>query len=249
MSYLTERYATAVERAEAFPLLPDSAEAVESAVALREAALSRPWPGKTGTSDRLVYVALTEVAIKARSLCFTASRRRLQLDAGIGSLPTVTRALRRLEARKLIAPVPAVAGDQSSRWRLLAAPDNSDEHSKFSSMKGGHWSYCIDSWRTHDAFAAKALGRGAHRVLSVLTLDPQTVAQIAERAGYSSRPAVRKHLNRMSECGLVAPSHGLTWSLPMEPPSLDAIARHYSTLGTAERTRQRVEAERWIYRN
>lgn len=239
---------------------PDAFEVRAYVVDLEQAANSSAWPGRAGTSDRLALAAVHSLAIDRRSSLLGLSCRDVALRAGLGT-GTAARALQRLEsAGWLVKAAPRIDPTHATTYRL-SKPTDSDVMGHRVLPPTGEGTCPITTPSTvhvsledvasHDAFAPKALGRMASRVLVVLDdLQALTASEVASRLGVSRRSAFRA-LEALEAPGIVwrvRRGRAYEWTLrPERLASLDEVAAAYGTAGRAALSAERVRRERLAY--
>jgi hypothetical protein len=107
------------------------------------------------------------------------------------------------------------------------------------------WSWSVEALAAsepyqHDAFGARALGKGACWLWGLLLATPRPSAFLAEVTGMDRRTAERK-LSRLGEHGL-ALKVGSGWARLER--DLDEVARELGTAGKAERRRDQHRSQR-----
>lgn len=212
-------------------------------------ALARPWPGRTGSSDRAVYLAHAEIARRAGVLTYAAPVRTLAELAGVHRNTAIS-ANARLVNAGLVHPDRAPVGTFSATYRLCDANDaewrscaTSSQYVREEVAQGCHTS--------DDAFRFLGLGKAAGEVLAALHAQPgATAREVAAMTGRHVRTVYRA-LGRMAE--LVDTVTGEVLRLVVRDGSawravdgidLVAVARAVGTLGAGERQKQRHERER-----
>jgi len=217
------------------------------AKSVRDWAEKRAWPGRTGSTDRAVFLAHTQIAYRAGRLTYAASARDLAELAGV-SHPTASNATRRLcsdSYRLLALDIEAVA-DCAAIYRLenpgqsLPLPHSTEVRE-------------CKVMSSHDAFRFRGLGKSAAEVWEVLQHEPATERELAERTGRHKRTVVRA-LKRMSklidgatgEVVSMVENEGNTWrTLEVD---LDFIASLIGTAGTGKQQRKKHKQERQCHR-
>ena len=114
--YLYHTWSKAKEWAIANP-----GEAILFARAAIEWATSRPWPGRTGATDRAVYLAYLSIVQKCGRQPYAASCRDLAELSGV-SWDTASKATHRLRDGGLIELVQNATATFAHRYTLLATP-------------------------------------------------------------------------------------------------------------------------------
>lgn len=212
-------------------------------------ALSRPWPGRTGSTDRAVYLAHAEIARRAGVLAYAAPVRTLAELAGV-SCPTAMAANARLTDAGLVRHDRASAGTFAALYTLT--DDAREKMRSFTtSSQGGCEEVVKGCTFSDDAFRFFGLGKAACEVLAVLHRTPGLTA--GELAALTGRHVVtvRRALARMAEIvdsatgevlRLVA-KDGHGWRA-LDDVDLVAVARAVGTLGAGKRQRERHDKER-----
>lgn len=209
------------------------------------------WAGRTGASDRAVYIAMIGKATEVGSLEFRCSQRDLMQRSGLCARKTVQAALKRLEATKLIernpgreriaAPVP----DKLPRFRFTASWRLTTNHLSAMSPVGASPESLTnyDSLR-HDAFLnGSGLGKYAHRIWVALDASPGSRADDLSAGLVLGRRTVEKHLATFHRFGLADHDDEGRWFCVNRP--LDGVAADLGNLGrlqqqAAEQARERA---------
>jgi DNA-binding MarR family transcriptional regulator len=216
---------------------------------LRRLSYSDAWGGQAGNSDRLTLDALLDLAGVQRSTLVTASARDLADATGIGRT-TVSRALKRLARRGYLSTAQESRGEDASRYQLRR-PNRYLGGTPSLPDKGDDPRVPPTTLSRSDAFAPRALGRSAARVLAALDpLQDLTAAEVAQGLGLTPR-TVRKALDALLAAGLVVRLRrdGRTWSWAARDDldldvTLAEVAEAYGTTGTAERRLQAHDLQR-----
>jgi len=220
---------------------------------LREKALSVPWPGRTGLSDRATYLAHLEIADRCGKIVYGASVRELAELAGL-TKDTVSHANQRLLKTELLEEERPHVAALSKMWRLpTRAPRPLSEgsflrHSNHPTTvrecpKLAHSRAEDEQMRhAHDAFRWKG-GKTISQIWQILnrTERPLSEAEIASSTGRKKR-TVKKALAKMRALGL-AVQKGREW-LAAKDASLDAVAAKLGTTGKAAKQKLRHAVER-----
>lgn len=210
---------------------------------LRTWALSRPWPGCGGSSERAVYLAHLDIVHHCGQQPHDASARRLAELAGVGR-QTAAKANRRLQNAGLLEIDSSGTALLSHRWRLVE-PAHTDAELRItnrpkwdtsSHREGTMCPTLADSDTSHDAYrwACGGLCKSGGEVLGVLLRAGGPVHQevIAESTGRGLR-TVRRKLRQLSGLGLAEPAAelGRGWWTALPAPDLDAVAAELGTAG------------------
>ncbi len=208
----------------------------------QEHGLSISWTGKTGSTDRAVYLAHTEIARRAGAITYAAPVRRLAELAGVNK-ETVYAANKRLVDAGLVAYETAPVGNYAARYRLT------EMHSPYTSSQGGREEvYGLRIFE--DAFRRQGLGKAACEVWTRLQVQPgATAAELAELTGRHVT-TIRRALARMER--LIDPMTGEVLRLVKRDgegwravdADLGAVARVVGTQGAGARQRAKHEEER-----
>jgi len=232
-SWLARSWIKATDYAEAHPA-HDPATVI-TLERLEAAGRARPWPGRTGSSDRAVYLALLEKAQRASAMDVDCSERELEQLALLGSRNTVRAALKRLDDQRLISPVRAGTERWGATWRI---EDVSDPHLSHPEIEvcGAGLEAAHDLWRN-----GAGLGKSPQRVYERLLVEPAIAEDMAASVGLSKRTMDRA-LERLKVFGLAEKS-GRVWR-PLAADK-DALARDIGVLGksAAQAARHRRERE------
>ena len=220
----------------------NESKARQDAKAALDYANARPWPGRTGVIDRLVFIANCQIAYKAGKLVYHASCRDLAEWAGVQSNRTAIAATYRLIAWGLLTLETKAIGSSANIYRLLACGQT------YTLPHSSGRRECV-SLSTHDAFRYSGLGKSAAEVFQALQREPLTVEELIERTGRHSK-TISRALNRMSslldtETGELLPMvepDGNQWhALAVD---LDHIAQVLGTAGAGERQKAKHKQER-----
>lgn len=210
-----------------------------------------PWPGRGGSSERAVAVALVNLGHEVNRYTVNASTRELAARAKIGRT-TVSKALNRLADSGLFAA--RTSGESGAGhsdlfhlnldWKPLVPISG---HPK---LFGPHTTLYVPVLVTteHSAFTRGALGKSAGRVWDyLLCTAPEsgaTVNEIKTATGISPN-TVRTQLRRMTAHRLVV-KHGQRGARYAVSPDadLDRVAEEYGQADYEERTAERFYRER-----
>ena len=214
-------------------------------------ALTQPWPGRTGSTDRAVFLAHCSVAHESAKFTYQASVRTLAERAHI-SRQAVGRANKRLIANGLIGLERAWSGKLANVYCLhkeslsVLAVTTSSQRKKGSG-------YTLPTF--HEAFRLKGLGPVAFEVYTSLATEgpADSIAELARRTG-RSRTGVRNALRRMQ--GLLDSTTGELIDIVRETSprgyqavvgvDFDLIAFIVGTAGSLRKQKEqhRIERER-----
>ena len=212
-----------------------------------EGANTRPWPGRTGNSDRALFQAHTVIAYQSGKELYHASVRDLAAKAGV-ALKTAIVGNKRLIDANLVCRVASVSTSAAGIYRLAVG---AEVLTYTTPPRGGPSRGGVSQVSTsHDTFRFLGLGKPAEQVWTVLNQKPGlTVAELVERTGKhpsTVRPALAK-MGRMidPETGeilrMVEPD-GAGWrALAVD---LGTVARAVGTAGAAERQRKLHDEQR-----
>lgn len=223
-------------------------ETIENAWRCLAWGLSACWPGRTGLSDRRVYVAHAMIALTCGQEVYDASVRRLAELANISAIETARKANHRLVEHGLIELIHAAKRQEftPNGWKLRM---------KWTYTQEGHspeppLGICLFSAHPtvqgHDAFNRKGLGPTAAIVFDSLRAEgPATAAQLAER-NRRGRRGVEKALKAMTlvvdvvtgETYHMLTKTGATYAA-REDVDLDAVARLLHVDGEGQRRHER----------
>ncbi|MDV6246878.1 hypothetical protein [Rhodococcus opacus] len=210
-----------------------------------------PWPGRGGSSERAVAIALVNLGHEVNRYTVDASTRELATRAKIGR-STVSKALVRLATKGLFtARTSGESGtDHADTFHLDLDWEPLVPISGHTKLSGSHTTLCVPVLVTteHSAFTRAALGKSAGRVWDYLMFTaPESGATVDEiqRATGISPNTVRTQLKRMTDHHLVT-KHGQRGARYTVSPDadLDRVAEEYGQEGYEERTAERFQRER-----
>ncbi|MFX1412083.1 MAG: bifunctional DNA primase/polymerase [Promethearchaeota archaeon] len=215
---------------------------------LRTWALSRPWPGRGGSSDRAVYLGHLDIVERCGRDPHAASARELGERAGV-SWQTAVNANRRLVDAGLLELTTSSTPSLAHCWRLCT-PDSLSECNTLTLHHRGVVE-CQSIALDHDAFRWHALNKSGAEVLGVLVSlgEPVSVARLAELTGRCVR-TVRYRLGDLFTLGLAELVGSGLWRAvhDIDMVRLDAVARELGTAGAGERQRRQHARERRLHR-
>lgn len=207
-------------------------------------AQSQPWPGRTGATDRAVFLALCERMRMERGMPFRASIREVAELAGVNK-ETAMNAIKRLLAQGIVCfsngPYDGHAG--ASHYRLVLP-----EEVITTRTVGVTYTPVGVNVRSsdtgHDVWHSRALGKSAQSCWAALCeAGTLTVAELAARTGRTP-PTIRRVLARLAEFGL-AQADNKNWQvLDVASDALDRIALELGTSGRGEARTERHQEER-----
>lgn len=205
-------------------------------------AVSKPWPGKTGSIDRAVFSAHASLAFISGKADYGASTRDLAEHAAC-ERSTAQRATRRLRASGLIELTKPYTYLFANRYALTVSTEkgNSLHHSTNTICVGVGQSVPFSESALHDAFRRKALGRTSGEVLSTLNA-PMSAIEIAEQSGRHVK-TIRLTLKKLRAFGFVK-KRGKLWAKTEPPPDLNEIAQFFETAGAGARQKRQHKKER-----
>lgn len=243
----------AIERARSHPRDDWRSGVVIKIAEMREVADDRPWPGRTGPTDRRVLEGAFVTALLCRSTLFNCSIRTWASRVGLPSR-TVGDAIRRLPNVELVK---RGSRDHSAQYRLTAPMSRSRTVSLPREVPSvwvpdiPHAGFSDGYWLAHDAFRSSALGDAGWMLLRRLSPEiALRASEIAMVTGIERRRAYAV-LGTLQRSGL-ATKVADGWLRPEDPdvpPLLDAVAIRSGTVGSLEADRRRFEADRRAYRD
>ncbi len=202
---------------------------------------SKAWQGRTGTVDRLIYLAHANIAYKAGRLNYAAACRDLAEIAGVTS-GTATNSTRRLCNVGLITLETKHIADSANIYKLGHL--DIVNHSLSTSI--------VRKWLSlsHDAFRYGGLGKSTGEVYVALQTSPASIDELVEITGRHTK-TIERALDRMSQ--LVDPLTGEY--LPMVvsddgetyhplPVDLDRISHAVGTAGRGDQQKRDHAKER-----
>jgi len=202
--------------------------------ALAEAA---PWPGRTGSTDRAVFLAHLNIAHMSGHELYHASSRDLAEIAGCARL-TASKACRRLRQQGHLVLVAPASFPYANRYRL-------PEKTKFDPLPhmGLYGMDQSSSFLLPDAFRKGGLGRPAFEVLSAFRGEALRAKDLADKTGRHIQ-TIRKSLKRLDEFGYAMKSRGRWSGIPIAKIDLRELATKVGTSGARKRQREQHKAER-----
>ena len=213
-------------------------EVVALAQELRSIALTRPWPGRSGSYDRAVYLAHLAIVERCAQQPHGASVRELAELAGT-HWSTASKANHRLIDAGLLELAEPAKATYSAKYSLAGPKRNSQSHVGVDRL--------LPFGPAHDLFRWQGLNKSAQEVLTALSdRGALTVKELVALTGRGRRTINRK-LKAMFAEGLVEPLGGGVWCMVagFDPADLDDVAVRLGVAGIGERQRQRHAQERY----
>lgn len=196
-----------------------------------------PWPGRTGSADRAVFLAHLNLAHRSGRDVYHASSRDLAEIAGCAR-HTASKACRRLRAAGHLELVTPASFPYANRYRL-------PEKTKIDPLP--HMVlYGMDrtsSFLLPDAFRQGGLGRSAFEVLRALEADGLPTKELAKRTGRHVQ-TIRKSLHRLRTLGYTRKSDGKWFGTPIEKIDLLELARQLGMSNAGKTQHEKHKAER-----
>jgi hypothetical protein len=202
------------------------------AAQLRQWATSRPWPGRSGATDRAVYLAHLDIVARCGRDPHHASARDLAELAGV-SWQTAANANHRLVDADLLELVMPATPTLAHVWRLC-------EHklTLYHLTCDGVSTYAT----SHDLFRWQGVGKAGAEVLAALAAGVTSERDVAAATGRHVT-TVRRKLRQLLGVALVEPLGDGYWRA-VDDPDLDRAAIEWNVAGIGERQRVRHEKER-----
>ena len=204
----------------------------------------QPWPGRTGATDRAVFLALCERMKMERGMPFRASIREVAELAGVNK-ETAMKALRRLTELGFVRHSHSLHKGHSgaSHYRLVLPTEVITTRTV--GVTYTPVGVNVRSSNTgHDVWHSRALGKSAQSCWAALyEAGTLTVAELATWTGRTP-PTIRRVLARLAEFGL-AQTDNKNWQvLDVASDALDRIALELGTSGKGEARTERHQEER-----
>lgn len=209
-------------------------EDVELAKQAKQWAMSTPWHGRTGATDKAVFIAHCDIVLKCKRMPYGASCRELAELAGVNAM-TATNATHRLINKNLIMLDTQNTVTLSSRYKLVRL---------LYTLSCTHVMECIPSVQNNDVFRFFGLGKTGLDIWEVLLSCPEgaKTSFIIERTG-RARVTVYSKLKQMFSLGMVEPMGDSIWKA-VDDIDFDGIAEELGTLGTLDEQKKRHFLER-----
>jgi Bifunctional DNA primase/polymerase, N-terminal len=219
--------------------------------AMRDWAVRGAWRGRTGITDRRVFLSHLSIAKRVGHTSYTASLRELA-EVALVKVETVSKANKRLISKGLLRLVVPGNARRANRFTLLQKEVISGHSEETHTCEGMPQSYLFF---VPEALAAtRNLGRTAPEIYRFLEIADMSAVELASHSGRSPK-SVRTALKRMAEIvdhrtGEILPlveKRGKRWGL-VQGIDLNAIARAIGTDGLRKRMHARHERERFKHR-
>jgi len=231
-------WAAAEERVRAHPAIRQEPDAALGPIACQVEQLA--WKGRSGGSDRAVYIAMVGKATEVGSLEFNCAQRDLMERSGLCGRKTVQAALKRLVSRGLIErrspshdQIGSRRSDDPARFRWTSAWLLCTDHLPAMSLSTPWAVGDFDSIR-HDVFLnGSGLGKCAQRIWVALAASPGSDARSLSSGLDIQCRTVKKHLERLHRVGMADCDDEGRWFCVTRP--LDVVAADLGNLGRFER--------------
>ena len=225
-----------------------TSKAERLALALVEWANDRPWPGRTGATDRTVYLAHLSIVLECKHTPYAASSRQLAERAGVGK-NTAAKATRRLIEQALLSVEQDNAALFSPRY-TLETPEGLDADVLCNKCTLPHMSDIESVPLLHmlcfDVFRRGGLGKTGQQVYELLAERGRlSVCELATLTG-RHRTTVKRRLVTMEDVGLVSCFDSGEWVLS-SGVDLGDVARVLGMAGVGVRQRERHARQRALY--
>ena len=237
--YIMKTYESALEFAKTHV-----SPAITLAVALAEWADDRAWPGRSGSTDRAVYLAHLEIVRRCGKNPYASGYRELAEIAGVGRM-TAARATERLVDQDLLEVAQRSEASLSTRYRLLE-PNGLVFHSGTLPHMGDIVSVPLRN-SGDDAWRWRALGKTGAQVYAVLAERGRlSAAELVELTG-RARATVWRKLRAMQALGLASQFEDSGEWLLDDLGDLEAAARDMGVAGRGDRQRRRHARQRALH--
>jgi predicted transcriptional regulator len=150
-------------------------------------AKSKPWKGRTGSTDKAVYLSHAQIAYNKGSMPYHASCRDLAMLANVSSPNTISKANKRLIERGLISLEQESVARLANTYILLKI----DTLPQYQPVR--ECPFMV----SNDSFCWGALNRSGYEIYSSLIDTALTAIEIAEKTG-RGMATVKRKLERMS---------------------------------------------------
>jgi len=210
-------------------------EASRLAKRLRAWATSRPWPGRSGSTDRAIYLAHLTIVERCGRDPHGASARELGEMAGV-SWRTANKANFRLVEAKFLTLITPATPSFPNVWQLRSPPGrDADSVCKSTHSINNTVTEC-ELLHTHDVFRWRALGKtGADVWFALQSVRAAKILELARVTG-RHRTTVKRKLNLMLNLGMAEPLGDGYWCAVLGA-DLDQAAEKSGTSGIGERQR------------
>lgn len=205
-------------------------------------ALSKSWPGRTGSTDRAVYLAHLEIVQRCgKSEAYAASCRDLAELAGL-SWQTVATANHRLLKTRLIKRSDPATPELATRWTLIDAVSSLDTPSH----EGVTECQFMKLNQSHDAFRHSGLGKTGAEIYHVLCQLREATPQKLEQVTGRGKATVWRKLQTMQELMMVEVTRP-GWYMALDV-NLDSVANILGTKGLGKKQRELHIQQRRLHR-
>ncbi len=251
--YLEGEIKRARARVSANPPFCDRSNALAALDAIEAAADSeqcaKRWHGRGGATDRAVFDKFIEIGRRVGAQEVGASLRELAILAGLASIETVARSLRRLRATGFLRLIdrPKPKRGLPGRFRIGMLGGYSPRHSEPTS--GGCVEECLSEGLSRlvaDTFRWNALGQTAWLIWRATRVSGRE-KEIADRLAMKSK-GVRRQMRRLAGLGLVKRDEAGRWHRVIDSSVLASAAEELGTLSETQRQMARFEDERAMWR-
>jgi hypothetical protein len=197
-------------------------------------AISKPWPGRTGSTDRAVYLShLAIVQRCGKAEAYAASCRDLAELAGL-SWQATAKANHRLVDDGLIELSDPTTPELANRWNLIDVSSIDTQSSPY--VTECQLKKQFD--QSHDAFRHSGLGKaGVEIYLAMRTMGKATPKQL-EKATGRGRVTIWRKLRTMEQLMMVETTHSGSGVYQALDVNLDVVAK---ALETANKGRDQRE--------
>lgn len=215
----------------------------KNALELLNFAQSIPWRGKSGSSQRAVFIAHCGLNYKGGKQTYHASARDLAEVAGV-SKSVASTATARLCAAGAVKLVQESAHTFAARYELPKIGELEKQTNTRTLIKpycGGVSGY--SSFLLPEAFRRRGLGLSCYEVLQALGAGPASAPQIAKQTGRHVQ-TTRSALNRLKRHGLTAKSGKLWRGRAVEDIDLEDLSRAVCMRGAEKAQKECHQADR-----
>jgi len=205
--------------------------------AIQAQAEGMPWPGRTGSADKSVFLAHLNFAHRSGGDVYHAGCRDIAEIAGCGQR-TARKASKRLRMVGLIKLVTPASFPYANRYQLTENT-KMDPLPHISSYGMGSTS----SFLLPEAFRKGGLGRSAFEVLKALEIEPLRAKELSSKTGRHVQ-TIRKSLHKLRGFGYAKKSRGKWYGTPVERIDLVELAKKVGMSGARKRQREQHKADR-----